>query len=83
MKVSISYHEILEESLKNELQWLKEEFEILFNSKMGAPTIKDKGIANAILDYIIENTCAYDSIILYSLLIDTMEKIEKDYPNLF
>ncbi|MFX1417613.1 MAG: hypothetical protein ACFE9N_01700 [Promethearchaeota archaeon] len=83
MKVSMRYDEILEESLKEQLRWLKEEFEILFKSKLQNYVKKDKEIANAILDYVIENTCAYDSIILYNLLFDTMEDIEKQYPNLF
>ena len=56
MKVSVKYYEILEENLREELEWLKEEFNILFKSKMEKYTNKDKRIANDILDYIIENT---------------------------
>ena len=83
MKVSIRYHEILEESLKKELEWLKGEFEILFNSKTENYTKKDRKVANDILDYVLENTHAYDNIILYNLLFDALENIEKLYPNLF
>jgi hypothetical protein len=81
MKISIRYHEILEESLKEELLWLREEFEILFKSKNY--TKRDKKIANEILDYILESTYAYESIALYNLLFDAMENIEKLYPELF
>jgi hypothetical protein len=83
MKVSIRYHEILEESLKKELDWLKNEFEILFKSKIENCSKKDRKIANDILDYVLENTHAYDNVILYNLLFDALENIEKTYPKLF
>ena len=83
MKVSVRHHEILEESLKEELVWIKEEFNILFKFKKGNFTKKDKEIANAILDYMLEHTYVYDNIILYNLLFEAMENIEKMYPELF
>ena len=42
MTVSLKYHEILEENLVIDLEWLKEEFDILFNSKIGEPTERDR-----------------------------------------
>lgn len=83
MKVSIKYHEILEEFLEKELDWLKEEFEILFKSKMESYTKKEKKLAKDILDYVLENTYVYDNIILINLLNEAMEKIEKEYIDLF
>ncbi|MFW9952128.1 MAG: hypothetical protein ACFFKA_18560 [Candidatus Thorarchaeota archaeon] len=83
MKVSVKYHEILEEDLKEELIWLIEEFQILFKSKLEKYSEKDKEIANKILDYMLNNTYAYESIQLYNLLFDAIENIEKTYPNLF
>lgn len=83
MKVSIKYHEILSEFLEKELDWLKEEFEILFNSKMENYTKNDKKLANDILDYILENTYVYDNIKLINLLNEALESIEKKYINLF
>ncbi len=83
MKVSIKYHEILSEFLEKELDWLKEEFEILFKSKMENYTKNDKKLANNILDYILENTYVYDNIILINLLNEALESIEKKYINLF
>ena len=83
MKVSIKYYETLEESLKEDLAWLEEEFEILFNSKMQRFTENDKKIANEILDYILENMYVSDNIILLNLLTEVMESIEKKYVNLF
>ncbi|MFX1431306.1 MAG: hypothetical protein ACFFCY_14165 [Promethearchaeota archaeon] len=83
MKVSVKYHEILEEDLKEELIWLIEEFQILFKSKLEKYSEKDKEIANKILDYMLNNTYAYESIQLYNLLFNAIENIEKTYPNLF
>ena len=83
MKVSVRYHEILEEFLEKELDWLKEEFEVLFQSKIKNYTEKDKKLANDILDYILENTYVYDNIVLINLLNEALETIEKQYVNLF
>jgi len=83
MEVSINYHQVLEENLKKELVWLKEEFKILFKSKIEIEPRNDKKLANEILDYILENTLVNDNIILYNLFSETMENIEKMYPDLF
>ncbi|MFX0022458.1 MAG: hypothetical protein ACFE9S_09020 [Candidatus Hermodarchaeota archaeon] len=83
MKVSVRYLEIIEEDLKKELIWLIEEFQILFKSKSNNYTEVDKKIANKILDHIMDNTPAYDSLKLYNMLFDTMDDIEKNYPDLF
>ena len=83
MKVSVNYHEILEESLIEELEWLKEEFIILFKSKAQKLTERDRMTANEILDYTMENIYVYDSIILLTLFTETVEIIEKMYPHLF
>jgi len=83
MEVSIKYYQVLEESLRKELVWLIEEFKILFKSKMEIEPKKDKKLANEILDYILENTLVSDNIILHNLFTETMENIEKMYPDLF
>ncbi|NVM36877.1 MAG: hypothetical protein HWN81_14870 [Candidatus Lokiarchaeota archaeon] len=83
MEVSINYHQALEESLRKELVWLIEEFKILFKSKIEIEPKNDKKLANEILDFILENTLVYDNIVLYNLFTETMENIEKKYPNLF
>jgi len=82
MRVSLNYHEILEEPLIKKLEWLKEEFEIIFAPKTGKFTIKDKKIANDIIDYVLEHTYIYNNIIMLNLLNETVEKIEKKYANL-
>lgn len=83
MEVSINYPQVLEESLRKELVWLIEEFKILFKSRIEIDTKNDKKRANEILDYILENTLVSDNIILYNLFSETMENIEKMYPDLF
>ncbi len=83
MKVSVKFHEIMEENLKNELIWLIEEFRILFKAKSDNYSEIDQKIANKILDHIMDNTPAYDSLKLYNMLFDTMDEIENMYPGLF
>ncbi len=83
MKVSIRYHEIIEEFLEKELDWIKEEFEILFKSKMQNYSKEDRKLANDILDYVLENTYVYDNIILINLLNEALDSIENKYINLF
>ena len=83
MKVSVNYHEIIEENLTEELEWLKEEFIILFKSKGQKYTERDKMTANSILDYVMDNVYVYDSMILLTLFTEAIENIERMYSNLF
>ncbi len=83
MNVSLKYHEILEENLIIELEWLKEEFEILFQARLEKYTKMDVDTANRILDYFLENRHEYDNIVLLNLLDKIKEEIEELYPNLF
>ncbi|MFX1373565.1 MAG: hypothetical protein ACFFCE_17080 [Promethearchaeota archaeon] len=83
MEAGINYPQVLEEGLKKELTWLIEEFEILFNLKPKIDPNNDKKLANEILDFFYENTLVYDNIVLYNLFSETMENIEKMYPDLF
>ncbi|MFX1366045.1 MAG: hypothetical protein ACFE9Y_14095 [Promethearchaeota archaeon] len=83
MEAGINYPQVLEEGLKKELIWLIEEFEILFNLKPKIDPNNDKKLANEILDFFYENTLVYDNIVLYNLFSETMENIEKMYPDLF
>lgn len=81
MKVSVDYNEILEEDLKAELEWLEEEFEILFKLKENDE--KDKKLANEILDYIFKIYFIYDNITWLHLLNKVSDNLEKTYPALF
>ena len=81
MKVNVNYNEILEEDLKEELEWLEEEFEILF--KLRENNKKDKKLANDILDYFFEIYFVYDNVTLLHLLNKISDDLEKTYPALF
>ena len=83
MVVSLKYYEILEEDLVMELEWLKEEFEVLFNSKIEKLSEMDKKIAKDLLNYILENTDVHDNFILLDVLEEATNIIEKSYPTLF
>jgi hypothetical protein len=83
MNVSLKYHEVLEENLIIELEWLKEESEILFQAKLEKYTILDVDTANRILDYFLESRYEYDNTMLLNLLDKVKEDIEKMYPDLF
>ncbi len=74
-----NFNEILEEDLVIDLEWLKEEFEILFNSKIGNHTEMDKKIANDVLDYFLEKTDVQGNIGLLNFLNEVVENIEKEY----
>ncbi|KKM08479.1 hypothetical protein LCGC14_1724090 [marine sediment metagenome] len=71
--------ETLEENLVIDLEWLKEDFEILFDSKMGNHTEMDKKIANDILDCFLENTDVDGNIGLLNFLDEILDDIEKKY----
>ena len=81
MKVSVDYNEILEEDLKAELEWLEDEFEILFKLKENDE--KDRKLANDILDYIFKIYFIYDNITWLHLLNKLSDNLEKTYPALF
>jgi hypothetical protein len=83
MRVSSKLDEILEENLVKDLEWLKDEIEILFKYKKNKYTEKDQKIANAILDYFLENTYVGDNLILINLMNEQIENIEHRYVNLF
>ena len=83
MEIHLRYYEILEEDLVMELEWLKEEFEVLFDSKIEKLSEMDKKIATDLLIYILENTDVHDNFLLLNVLEEATNIIEKSYPNLF
>ena len=83
MKDRLRYYEILEEDLVMELEWLKEEFEVLFDSKIEKHSEMDKKIATDLLNYVLENTDVHDNFILLDVLEEATNIIEKSYPTLF
>ena len=75
--------EFIEESFVVDLVWVKEEFEILFKSKIEKYTKNDHKIANNVIDYVLENTYVHDNIRLHNLLDEFITTIEQLYPHLF
>ncbi|GAG77085.1 unnamed protein product [marine sediment metagenome] len=72
-------NEILEENLVIDWEWLKEEFEILFDSRMENHTEIDKKNANEVLDYFLEITDIGGNLVLFKFLDGIVENIEKKY----
>ena len=72
-------NEILEENLVIDSEWLKEEFEFLFDSSMKNHTEIDKKVANDVLDYFLEHTNTGGNIVLHNFLVEVLENIEKKY----
>ncbi len=79
----LNYHEILEEDLDLEMEWLKEEFEILFKSNREKVTQIDKKIANDLLNFILENANVHDNFILLNIMDEITNNIETTFPSLF
>ena len=72
-------NEILEENLVIDWEWLKEEFEILFDSRMENHTEMEKKIANDVLDYYLEITDIGGNLVLFKFLDGIVENMEKKY----
>ncbi|MFW9824611.1 MAG: hypothetical protein ACFFE4_16835 [Candidatus Thorarchaeota archaeon] len=72
----------IEEDLIIELEWLTEEFEILFKSKIGNLTELDKKIANDILDYFLEIADFGGNVELLNYLDEVVDNIENKYSDL-
>jgi hypothetical protein len=75
-------NEILEEDLVMDLEWLREEFEILFDPLRGSYTELDQELANDVLDIFLENTDVGGNIELPNFLNEVVENIEKKYSKL-
>lgn len=85
MNVSGDYKKLLEDNLKKELEWLEEEFEMLFRQKkvMKCYTPDDIAIGNQILDNVIENLQNNNNTEALNMLALTLNKIEQIYPEFF
>lgn len=76
------YEDIVEENLILELEWLKKEFENIYESKKDNYTKKDNKIANDILDYFLEHTYVNNNIKSLNFLDEVVDNIKQMYPNL-
>lgn len=85
MNLSGDYEKILEDTLKNELEWLEEELHLIFRQKQlkHCYSKDDISIGNQILDNVIDKIKSNNNKQLLNLLAITLNKIEKDYPEFF
>ena len=83
MNVSGDYDKILEDTLKEELEWLEQEFELLFRPKKEKYTKKDITMGNQILDNVIDCVKTNSNEGLLNLLAITLNKIEQAFPEFF
>ena len=82
MTVSGEYEKILESSLREDLEWLEREFELLFRYKK-TKTKEDIAMGNQILDNVIDSIKANHSEEVLNLLAITLNRIEQTYPEFF
>ena len=83
MNVSGDYEKLLEDNLKDELNWLEEEFNFLFKSKRDKFSKHEITLGSKILDNVIDNIKHNKSEELLNLLAITLTKIEHTYPDFF
>lgn len=85
MSVSGNYNRILEDTIKEELLWLEQEFDYLFKTKKEGLRIteNDIKIGNKILNNFIDNININHNKNLLNLLTLTLDKIEQTYPQFF
>ena len=82
MNVNEDYEKVLEDSLKDELEWLEEEFKLIFQNKK-TKTKEEIALGTQILDQVIENIKTGNSEELLNLLAITLNRIEASYPEFF
>ena len=75
------YEKILEDNLKEELEWVQQEFDLLFKQKILRRNYSkdDITIGNQILDNVIDNIKTNNSEELLNLLAITLDKIEQTF----
>ena len=83
MSVSGNYNRILENTIKEELIWLEQEFNYLFRNKKEGFTENDIKMGNQILNNVIDNIDISNNKDLLNILTLTLDKIEQTYPQFF
>ena len=83
MSVSRNYNRILEDTIKEELIWLEQEFNYLFKNKKEGFTENDIKMGNQILNNVIDNINISNNKDLLNFLTLTLDKIEQTYPQFF
>ena len=82
MTVSGEYERIILDNLKEDLEWLLDEFELLFKNK-NPKSKEDIAIGNQILDQILDSMKIFNSEEELNLLAITLNRIEQSHPEFF
>ena len=82
MKVTGDYEKILVDNLKEELEWLEDEFELLFKHKKNYSK-EEISLGCQIIDNVIDSIKTNNSEELLNLLTITLDRIEHMYPEFF
>lgn len=82
MTVSGDYEKIIEDTLKDDLEWLEREFTLLFQYKK-VKTKDDISLGNQILDQFIDNIKSNNNEEVLNLLAITLNRIEQSFPEFF
>ncbi len=83
MKLPENYDQVLKKMMKEDLEWLKEEFQLLFEDNHDSYTKTEKHIAMKILEDVKSKSKIYNNEELVSLCSITIKNIEQAYTNLF
>jgi len=82
MSVDGDYEKVLEDTLKEDLEWLENEFTLLFRYKQ-IKTKADIQLGNKILDSVIDNIKSNNNEEVLNLLAITLNRIEQSFPEFF
>ncbi len=77
------FDDILEENLVKELEWLKNEFEVLFEFKREKFSESDINLAHKIIENFIGNINILDNNRIIELISEALKDLEENYPSLF
>jgi hypothetical protein len=77
------FDEILEENLVKELEWLRNEFEVLFEFKREKFSENDIKLAHKIIENFVNNINILDDNRLIELISEALKDLEQNYPELF
>lgn len=76
------YERILQDTLKEDLEWLEREFNLLFRYKK-IKSKEDIAMGNQILDQFVDNIKNNNSEEVLNLLAITLNRIEQEFPEFF
>ena len=76
------FDEIIEENLINELEWLKEEFALLFEQKKCNFSKTDLNLAQKIIENFMDRINLIENKRILELVSDTLNDLDLKYPKL-